>query len=86
MIHTQATSNKEGNMESLDEMVTVNGVRYRPEDAPKTIQRETVNTDPEHDELEDSEASVTDEGEDEELEKKVASRVANKARTSTRSK
>lgn len=81
MIHTQATSNKEGNMESLDEMVTVNGVRYRPEDAPKTIQRETVNTDPEHDELEDS---VTDE--DEELEKKVASRVANKARTSTRSK
>lgn len=81
MIHTQATSNKEGNMESLDEMVTVNGVRYRPEDAPKTIQRETVNTDPE---LEDSEASVTDE--DEELEKKVASRVANKARTSTRSK
>lgn len=72
-------------MESLDEMVTVNGVRYRPEDAPKTIQRETVNTDPEHDELE---ASVTDddEGEDEELEKKVASRVANKARTSTRSK
>lgn len=68
-------------MESLDEMVTVNGVRYRPEDAPKTIQRETVNTDPEHDELEDS---VTDE--DEELEKKVASRVANKARTSTRSK
>ena len=81
MIHTQATSNKEGNMESLDEMVTVNGVRYRPEDAPKTIQRETVNTDPEHDELE---ASVTDE--DEELEKKVASRVANKARTSTRSK
>lgn len=68
-------------MESLDEMVTVNGVRYRPEDAPKTIQRETVNTDPE---LEDSEASVTDE--DEELEKKVASRVANKARTSTRSK
>ena len=81
MIHPQATSNKEGNMESLDEMVTVNGVRYRPEDAPKTIQRETVNTDPE---LEDSEASVTDE--DEELEKKVASRVANKARTSTRSK
>lgn len=71
-------------MESLDEMVTVNGVRYRPEDAPKTIQRETVNTDPEHDELEDSEASVTDD--DEEIEKKVASRVANKARTSTRSK